>query len=214
MIRKELKKHLVDSTAILAVSHPVVTGLQTLLAGVSNATSIGNRLLTTALTYGGLGRAYSYGRDKSKKWLKINENSPEWAHAAHGMIYNSLFNAVITPPLLIVPELISSSNPDWGAIGYATALQVGYGAISGAPIEYSIETARHLTGIEESKRITKLIGKKSIGLRKGLAALVLAGSLATTAGIYAINRNNQENKIETHSKEQEVKDYNEKFYIK
>ena len=67
-IKKELKAHLVDSTALLAESTPVFAAFETGIAGMSDEISLNARLLATGLTYfGGMGYAYAKGRDIYRK---------------------------------------------------------------------------------------------------------------------------------------------------
>lgn len=162
----------VASTAILAASHPIIAALQTQGAGMSDLKSITNRAITTIATYLGLGEAYAnHYRPKLQRIAGIGETSPLIVKYLHDSVTNGTFNALITPPFLAV-----SGEHDLEKIAYATALQIGYGFITGAPIGCAIDHSRQFRfGAQPASR-----------KKKTLVALLLATSLGTMGAVYAL----------------------------
>ena len=181
---ENLKYHLVDSTALLAESTPVFAAFEKGLAGMSDEVSITARLLATGLTYfGGMGLVYAKGRDFSRKLFKITEKTSEKKQSIHDALYLTAFNGVVSPLFYLAS---GARNIDEIAIGTGASMVLGL--FNGAPMGYSIDLFRDLTGLKNCERPSypNFLKRQSNKAKKGLAALLIAGSLALTAGIYKV----------------------------
>lgn len=189
---KKLGKHLVDSTAIVAeCTVPYALG-EVYGAGMSDEVSRNARLLGAVLVYGGLGTAFAKGRELSRRVFRINETSNERLQVTHDALYNAGFNAVVGPLFYL-----ASGSRDPQEIIIGTIVQTAIGFVNGAPMGYSVDTFRDLTGIEECKRPSypKIIKNRSRNAKKTLATLIAAGTIGVTAGIYALTPDRHEDNV-------------------
>ncbi len=69
----KIKKHLVDSTALLIVGTPVYGAVETLIAGMNNTTSYHARMLGGAIIFAGAGSLYTKGMDLSRKFFGVEK---------------------------------------------------------------------------------------------------------------------------------------------
>jgi len=188
----QLKKHIVDSTALLAVATPVLAGLETTLLGMSDKVSINARLLSACVTYGGTGYLVARGRDLYRKIMKVEDSSKERVQQFHDSLYSALFNLVTTPPLYY-----ASGARDLGAIVNGTFLGIGLGLVSGGLVGYFIDTYRDLTGIKESQRVPSIIRNRSPKFKLGVAAIITAASVGLAYSIYIATPDKLQNKLTT-----------------
>lgn len=180
-MKKQLKKHIIDSTAVATVTNPVMAGLEIFVAGMSNDVSINARVLGTALTFAGLGSLYSKGRDLSKKIFKITEKTSEKIKQIHDTAYGVAYLLAITPPFYY-----AAGSRDLKEIAAGTALAAATGILGGGLAGYTVDMYNDLTGIKESERLPKIIKKQNSAIKKGLAALVTAASVGIMAGFYSL----------------------------
>lgn len=181
-IKELLKYHVVDTTALLTSSTPVYAAMEVGVVGMSDQVSLGSRLAAAGLSYGGIALAFSRGRDISRKIFGINDSTRERTQTLHDAVYAAVFNGVTTPPLYMAMGA-DIKQAIFGGISSA-ALSVPMGPILG----YSVDVARDMTGLKKCERASypKLIKDQVSSVKKGLAALLLAGSLALTAGAYTL----------------------------
>src|SRR5256885_6184315 len=101
-LKKGIQFHLVDATALLAESTPVLAAFETGIAGMSVKVSLNARMLAAGLTYfGGTGYIYAKGRDTSRKLFRISHDTKEKMQHFHDAAYLGAFNLVIAPMLYI-----------------------------------------------------------------------------------------------------------------
>lgn len=181
-LKQELKRHLVDSTAMQAAITPPIAAMEVGLAGMANDVSLNARLIGTGLVYVGLGSLFAKGRDLSRKVFKVTKKSSEKIKQIHDMAYASAYCLVIAPPLYYV-----SGERDIKKIAVGTLMQITGGAAIGGLVGYSVDAFRDLIGIEDSERLPELIRNQDGRVKKGLAALAVAGAIGATAGIYTLN---------------------------
>lgn len=185
-----LKYHVVDSTALLAESTPIFAAFETGLAGMSDDISMNARLFATGLTYlGGMGYAYAKGRDLSRKLFKIKDTTKEKIQGFHDSVYLGAFNLAVAPAIYLAS---GARDPKEIAIGTASAIALGL--VNGAPMGYAVDLFRDLTGLKECERPSypRLLKRQNSKTKKGLAALLTAGAIALTAGVYSLTPNKQE----------------------
>lgn len=188
-VKENIKYHLVDSTAILAESAPVFAAFETQLAGLSDEISMNARMLVAGLTYfAGMGYLFGKGRDLSRKVFKVKDETKEKIKLIHDGLYTGAFNLIGAPLIYL-----ASGAKDLTEIALGTAVSVGIGSLNGPLAGYSIDAFRDLTGLEECNRTSypNFIKKQSSKIKKGLAALLVAGSLSLIAGNYALTTDEQ-----------------------
>lgn len=203
-LKDSLKYHFVDSTALLAESTPVFAAFEVGLSGMSDEVSLNARLLAAGLTYfAGMGWAYSKGRDLYRKLLDVKETSKEGVQTFHDAVYTGpIFNAVVAPLIYL-----RAGARDPKEIAIATAAAVVFGAANGPFLGYAIDIGRDLTGLRNCERPSYPESLKRMGskTKMGLAALLTAGTIALTAGIYSATPEQQESQTDIPSIEQVVK---------
>jgi len=182
-MKESLAKHLVDSTAVATVSNTVMAPLETLVCGMPNEVSANARMLGTALTFAGLGTVYTKGRDLSKRVFKITEKTSEKVKAIHDTLYSVGYLMAITPAFYY-----ASGSRDLKEIAAGTIATAAVGLLAGSPTGYAIDAYRDLTGIQESERLPDCIKKQDSKVKKGLVALITAGSVAAITALYSLNQ--------------------------
>ncbi len=185
------KTHIVDSTALVACSHPLFAAYETQVAGMSDEVSFGARLTVTIFTYAGLGYVIGKIRDKSRKIFKISDQAKEGIQQLH----DSLYLAAINIPLSLGVYGVAGET-DWKKIGIGTAMSVIYGLVLGGWTGYSIDAYRDMTGIKENNRklYPKAIKNRSPKTKKTLAIGFTLVSIAATLGVYEANSEQPVNK--------------------
>jgi hypothetical protein len=212
-IVENLKYHLINSTAVLAESHPFYSIYEVGLAGMTFETSVNARLTSTALAYFGFGWLYGKGRRLTRRALGINDNSPEKVQRRCDVGFNGLFNLALSPPIYIW-----CGARDWKEIAVGTGCAVVLGLINGAPTGYAIDAFEDLTGLRSNDRIPTALNRLADTLdkpsvimprlsyvadklrnsaasirkfkprtKKGIAAGLVAVSIGAMALIYTIN---------------------------
>lgn len=181
-VKNGLKKYLVDSTAILAVTTPLFATFETFVAGMSIENSINSKFMAAGLTYAGMGRLFTSSLDLSRKVFNIKQETSEKIKHLHDASYSAFYNLLICPPFYY-----ASGVRDLDQIAIGTGIGIGRGLIAGGPMGYSVDTFRDLTGVESSKRIPKIVSRQSSKIKKSLTAIILATSIGTTAGSYYLN---------------------------
>ena len=197
-----LKYHVVDGTALLAASNPVYSAFEVGLAGMSDDVSIKARSFATLLTFLGMGTAFSRGRDVSRKLFHITDKTNEAIQYTHDTIYTAAFNLAVAPPIYL-----ASGSRDLKEIAIGTGIAMAFSAVNGPLMGYAVDVFRDLTGLRKSERKSypKFIRKQKPTMKKTLAALLTAGSVAAMVGIYALTPNgNQDNDVPIQPPAQEI----------
>jgi len=200
-LKDKLKYHLVDSTSILVESTPIFAAYEILLVGMSDDISLNARIIAGGLSYMGMGTALAKGRDLWRKKFGINDETREKIQTVHDTLYLGAFNLFAGPLLYF-----ASGSRDLKEIAAATGLAILIGGANGAPVGYAIDIGRDLTGLRNCERPSypESLKRMSSKTKMGLAALLTAGTIALTAGIYAATPEQQENQINAPSIEQVV----------
>jgi hypothetical protein len=180
-IKDNLKYHLVDSTALMGFSSPIFAALETSIAGISHENSIHARLLAVGLTYAGLGRIFSKGMDLSRKMFHIKPETKERLKQLHDASYATAYNILISPLFYY-----AAGVRDIKQIAMGTAMSMGFAFVAGGPMGYAVDAFRDLTGLKSSERVPELVRRQNPNIKKGLAALLTAGMIAATAGVYSV----------------------------
>ena len=179
-----LELHLVDCTALLAESTPVLAAFETGIAGMSVQVSMNARLLAAGLTYfAGTGYLYAKGRDLSRKLFKVRDTTGERIQGAHDAAYLGAFNLVFAPLLYV-----ASGARNLKEISIGTAAAIGFGLVNGGPLGYAVDLFRDLTGLRDCNRPSYpyLLKRQNPKIKLGLAALLTAMGIALTGVIYAL----------------------------
>lgn len=187
-ILKRLKRgvefHLVDATALLAESTPVLAAFETGIAGMSVQVSLNARIIAASLTYfGGTGYLYAKGRDLSRKLFKIQDGTKERIQHFHDSAYLGAFNLVIAPLLYV-----ASGARDRKEIAIGTATAIAFGLVNGGPMGYVLDMFRDLTNLKECNRSSYpgLLKTQNPTVKKGLFALFTLLAVVATWCIYLL----------------------------
>ena len=174
------KKHIIDTTALLSSTNPFYGLLEKTAYGMSNETSINARINIAKMSYLGLGLIFAKGRDLSRKLFHVNDKTKESLQTTHDGLYSAAFNAGLGPILYTL-----SGSQDWKEITVATLGNMVLAFPTGIIAGYTIDAARDLTGIKESKRIPKSLRNINPNLKKTIAAGLVGASLGLMALIYS-----------------------------
>jgi hypothetical protein len=180
--QEALKKHVVDSTAILVLSNPLYSTLETVVSGMSNSNSINARTFGTGLTYAGMGRLFTKGLDLSRKKFNIVSESSEKVKHLHDAFYSAAFNIAISPPIYLAAGVRDAKE-----IALGTVSAAGMAFFAGGSFGYAVDAYRDLMGIQDSVRIPELVRRQNGKLKIGLAAALVASSIGAMGLIYHIN---------------------------
>lgn len=208
-----LKKHMVNSTALLAVLTPVWASVETygyklLREGVYSNESLQNmfnslnwdpeglamtesasqisRIIGAATFYGGVGLVINKGRELSQKVNKITKESSEKIKKLHDTVYMGLISGAITPAYMWATEAISRQDIDTPTIVMASAISAAIGFCGGSLMGYAADTYEDLCGVKESERLPERIRNLSKEKKLGLAGLLTATAAGATLGIYQL----------------------------
>lgn len=147
-VARGLRFHLVDATALLAESTPVLAAFEIGIAGMSVHVSLNARIFAAGLTYfGGTGYIYARGRDLSRKIFRIHDHTKEKIQHFHDSAYLGAFNLVFAPLLYL-----ASGARNFKEISIGTATAVAFGLANGGPMGYVIDMFRDLMGLKECQR--------------------------------------------------------------
>jgi len=179
-MHEQLKKHIIDSTAIVIENAPLFAAQEIFFAGMSDAVSLHARMYGALSVYLGVGFVYSYGRDFLKERLHIEEKS-EFIQTAYDALYTSAFAGAYSIPLYLL-----SGSTDPKEIALATIGGGIIGFVNGAPQGYMLDVCRDLAGIKECTRSSypSFLREKSPTTKKLLALGLVSVSLATLIGMY------------------------------
>jgi len=174
-----VKLHVVDATALLVVSHPVYGAMETYIAGMDDEVSLISRLIITGISYLGFASLISRGRDFSRSFFGISDETKERFQVGHDMVYNAVFNLVANPLIYL-------------AAGSRDVQEIAVGSLSGAAIGltfgglfgYSLDAYRDLFGLKSTNRLPDLVAKQSSSRKKAIAFAGMAVSTALLALVY------------------------------
>lgn len=136
-----LKYHAVDSTALLAASHPIFTAFEVGVADMTDAVSIKARLIASGLSYfAGMGWMFGKGRDLSRKFLKISDRSSEKSQSLHDALFTGTFNLLVAPPIYL-----ASGVNDLKQLAIGTGTAITFGMVQGPWLGYAVGVGREPT---------------------------------------------------------------------
>ena len=185
---ERLKYHLVDSTALAAISTPYFAGVEVFRAGFSDEQSLNARLFAAGLLYCGMGSVVSKGRDISRNLFRITEKTKGKKQFLHDTLYMGAFNLAFSPIFYIS---IGAQNFEQIAVG--TIGGIAYGLASGAILGASIDISRDLTGLEDCERrfYPKAVKNFKSKAKKAVAGGLVAGCIGWTQFFYQVSNNPQ-----------------------
>lgn len=178
-VLKNLKTHLVDCTALAAVSNPFFSAAETIVAGMSLETSLCARVIGTTLTYAGLGSIYTRGMYGSRRLFNIDEDHNSHLEKIHDSLYSLAFTLGSSPIFYYL-----SGSRNFKEIAVGTALSAAVALTSGGLVGYTTDAFRDLCGIKESKRLPGLIKQQGPRMKKGILVASIAASFTISSLIY------------------------------
>jgi hypothetical protein len=182
-VKDNLVYHAVDSTALLAETTPIYAAFEIWVAGIPEDVSQNARLISVGVMYCGLGFMYGKGRDLWRNVFRINSKTKERTQLIHDLAYTGIYSLILAPPIYIASGASSLKE-----IIAGTALAVVLGASNGPILGYAVDLLRDLTGLEDCGRPSypRIIKRQGKMIKKGIAALLLAGAIGLTALVYAL----------------------------
>lgn len=188
-------------------------------AGMSPEVSLNTRLLATATAFGGLGYLYAAGRRASRRIFRLTPESSEKSQQIHDVVYTGAFNMVLSPIFYLAagesdPKKIAIGTAWGAALGAVNGGPMGYavdvfndlvGTRPNDRLPHSMEALSQVLKEEKQGILTPVrnyLSNKASALadrarhlrpivKKGIAGLLVGGSIALTAGVYSLNHNNQ-----------------------
>lgn len=185
-----LERHLVDSTAIVAVTTPVFGALEK-FSGMSNELSIEARKLGAYITYAGFGYAAAGGRELWRYLFSVDDKTDKRTQNIHDHIYFGLLSLATSPFFYLFSGILSGERDK--KIGLGIAIATGIGFIGGGRMGYFIDCYRDLIGIKQTARLPKILQNRKPRVKWAIAAILTAGALAASAGMYALSSSNGSN---------------------
>ena len=173
---ENLRNHIVDTTALTAICNPLLSISENVLMGLSDSTSISNRINGSIIFYLGAGSAFSKGRDLYNNIFNVKEDSKY--KILHESIWGTLFGAGINS---VITAVNSPNLEDVVSGGIAGAI---IGSVTGFPSGYFIDLYRDLTGITSSERMPEKIKDLSKSVKIGIATGLMVASIASMTAIY------------------------------
>ncbi|VVB79499.1 Uncharacterised protein [uncultured archaeon] len=175
-----LKKHLVDSTAVMTVATPVMAAVEKFNQHpLATQTSINSRLLAIGLTYAGFGSLFTWLRGHSRNMFGITPESTEKAKKFHDIAYSLAYGVVTTVPFYLIAGARGEQDVGWNTFYNVAAM-----GATGWLLGYSVDAFRDFFNVEPSERLPQVIQQFSPREKKGLAALAVTASLAITGLAY------------------------------
>lgn len=179
-LKDRFDRHVVASAAQLLPSYPILALSDVHITGTTINESLVTRGLSTATTLLGAGLLFDMVREGSLEYCGVEQGKGTTLKTGlHDACYNALFTAVGTLPFY----LLAGVND--GRLIYSSAAAATYGFISGPLIGVTTDILKDWCGIEPCPRLHERIRNRTPVQKKGLAALLLGLSLATSAGVYA-----------------------------
>lgn len=182
LLKDNLKRHVIDSTAMVATTSPIFAAVETFAVKMHNDTSIHARLISAALTGSGLGRAFTLGRDLSREFFKIKPESREWVQQIHDGVYTIAVNLVLSPPFYY-----AAGERDIKKIIGGTLVAAAFSLPIGGPMCYGIDVFQDLTCLKESERTPNILKNQSPAVKKGIASLLVTTAIGATVLVYYLN---------------------------
>ena len=124
-LKDVLKRHIIDTTAIVSVMNPAFAFVETRIVGMSDLESIKAKFFGTALAYLVTGAAYSRGQDLLRKKLRVAKDG--LAEKLHDTVYSIAFHAAFIPTLYY-----ASGCRDYEQIKFGTAVACGTALATGS----------------------------------------------------------------------------------
>ena len=189
-IKQEIKRHLVDSTAIASISLLTRPLIDTQILGISDDISINARLCGIATVYAGIGSLTKI-RDISKKYFKLDQPGKEKYAGLHDASIAAVLTLGLGPAIYYL-----NGVTDIPTLACSTILGVATTAAIAIPYGWYIDTFRDLNGVQESTRkMPQIIKNSSQKIKKNLATILTAGFVAAAAGIYSMPNHNLKSKV-------------------
>lgn len=183
-IINKLKKHLVDCTALTAITTPFFCGMETGIAGMSLETSLYARLIGTGLTYAGMGSVYTWSLGKSRALFDVTEESHLNLKKLHDTLYTTSYCLAISPLFYYL-----SGARDVKEIAIGTAMGAALAFATGGITGYTVDAYRDFAGIGKSGRLPKFLEDQNPNMKKSFMAIGLAASMAASSLVYNATMN-------------------------
>mgnify|MGYP001577193077 CR=1 FL=1 len=211
-IARAVRDNVIYTVAVCSSTNPLFAFTDTFALGTSNDTSIGTRIDVALFSLLGAGIGFVKGRQASRNLFKVTPMSREKIQALHDFLYTAAFNMAFAPPLYMLNGADAGTAYAGGAI--AAGMSLITGPINGYAIDaagdltgirlnpripHSLNSlAQSLEKIpllrpafeyvaDKARNAGEFVGHLSLRGKKSLVALLAAGSLGLTSGVYTLN---------------------------
>lgn len=176
----DIKKHMVDSTAVMTVITPVMALTEKVLSKLPTPVSINSRLLALAVMYAGFGTIFTQGRDySSKKIFHLGPNSSEKVKKIHDVAYSLVYGVATTVPFYLIAGAEGEKQ-----VSYSTFWNISATAACGWATGLAVDAFGDFFDIKPSERLPPCIQGFSPIEKKCLAGLAVATSITLTGIVY------------------------------
>lgn len=189
-LTKILKNHFRDTTAIMATANPLMSIVEIMPPNsMTDEGSINARIGATTMFYSGLGFLFSKGRDFSKKRFNISDESSERVKSLHDSLYGIAFGFGVSTIIYPVSSYLNGEQMSTYEVIKASSIAGLMSIPVGWSSGYSLDVFKDLVSGEKSSRVPDYISNQNPSLKKSLAVLIAAGSVALMTSIYNISGN-------------------------
>ena len=172
----QAKKYLTEATATALVLAPTYATLEHVISGMSKQESQNSRVTGLVVTYIGLGKLISLGRDAYLKAMHVPKDDLSGRLERHDRIYGALFNAAISPPWYFA---VGVDDPHKILVGTLSTALFGYFA-QGQMLGYALDVSNDFMDLGLSPK-TPFFLRKVHGAKRALVpAAAAAASFALT----------------------------------
>lgn len=181
-LKKEVPKHLANSTGICVAATPLFTSFE-YLTDISRDTSESARLLALYITYGGFGHILGTGQDAFRKLITSDKL---WMRGIKDSLSAGAINLVFAPFFYKTAEWLGGESHSWEDIAWGAAIATGLAIGGGWLYGIARDVYKDLWQIEPYEHMPRFIERQNKWIKRGISVGLATVSLAATLGIYAI----------------------------
>jgi hypothetical protein len=179
--RRALAEHCVEATSLVTVCNPIYAFFELALK-VPQEISIHSKYTGSLMGYLGLSKIYVAGANLWRKAFGITEHTPLETRAKHNRLYTAAFNAGFST--IFYP---CNGEHDISKVVGMAVISAVFGYSLGDLSLSAVDTGHELMGFKKSDRTPRCFKNVGSNAKKGLAALLVAGSILSMNAIYNTN---------------------------
>lgn len=182
------KENIVGTTGKNVATWPLSIAADVFCIGMSVSTSFYSKIIQIGTSYPGGSPGADMGRDRSRKFFGITDESPVLQRVSHDATYWGLFTAVTSPIGYMIGYLISGHRIDVKEMLAASALQGVVSVINGFQMWWGNDISLYLAGMRQecNRKLPESVKNLKPRAKRGILALATATSLALCAADYGV----------------------------